>query len=118
VRLIRVVLAELPDELRAIVQQSIAAEPDLVVVADVADEVSVLLEARRADVVIVSMRDAELPAIAERLVDEYARIGVLAVDPEHEQGLLYQLRPKLVAIDAVNPGSLVAAVRQAAELAA
>jgi DNA-binding NarL/FixJ family response regulator len=115
VRQIRIVLAEPPDELRDALLQALAHEPDIAIVADASGDFSVLLEAAHADVVIVGMRQSRLPAIAEHLVDEYPLIGVLAVDIDQGQGLLYQLRPKLTPIDAVNAGSLVSAIRRAAE---
>lgn len=114
-RPIRIALAQAPDGLRSAVHRALVDEPDLLVVAEVSGEVATLLEAGRADVVIVGMTGDELPALAERLVDEYPRIGVLAVDMDRRQGLLYRPRPELTSIAEVTPASLVAAIRRAAE---
>jgi DNA-binding NarL/FixJ family response regulator len=115
---IRVLLAETVARLRAEVRDALAGQPDLIVVGDASDEVEVLLQAERADVVIVGMSGTTLPSTAERLIDEYPRIGVIAIDIDREQGLLYQLRPQLSRIAELTPAGLAAAIRRvAAELA-
>lgn len=114
-RSIRIALADSPDRLRHAVRRVLVNEPDLVVVAEADGDVAVLLVAGRADVVIVGMTGGEPPTIAERLVDEYPDIGVLAVDMDRREGLLYRLRPELTSIDVLTPESLVAAIRRAAE---
>jgi hypothetical protein len=111
---IRIILALTPEGLRAAVAVALADAPDIFVVADASDEVTALIDAGLADVAIVGMTGGELPAVAERLLDEHPGIAVLAVDIEGEQGLLYQLRPELTPIDAVTPVALVAAIRRAA----
>lgn len=112
--LIRILLAEAVPQLRAVLHETLAGQADLIVVGDVSGELDVLLRAGQTDVVIVGMTGATLPAVAERLVDEYPRIGVLALDMGHEQGLLYQLWPQLRAIATLTPNGLAAAIRQAA----
>lgn len=111
---IRVLLAAKAVELRAVVADALIGQPDLAVIRDVGDEVEVLLHAEQADVVIVGMSGSTLPGVVERLVDEYPRIGVLALDIERGRGLLYQLRPQLDQITGLTPGELTAAIRQAA----
>jgi len=116
---IRILLAETAAGLRAEVRNALVGQPDLIVVGDASGEVEVLLQAERADVVIVGMSGTTLPPIAERLVGEYPRIGVLAIDIDREQGLLYQLRPQLAQIAQLTPAGLAAAIRlAAAEVAA
>ena len=111
---IRILLAEMAAELRAEVRHSLDGQPDLIVIGNASCEVDVLLQAEQADVVIVGMAGTTVPPIAERLVDEYPRIGVLAIDLDREQGLLYQLRPHLARIAELSPSELAAAVRLAA----
>lgn len=111
---IRILLAETADGLRAVVNHALAGQPDLIVVGSANGEVEVLLQAERVDVVIVGMSGTALPSVAERLVDEYPRIGVLAIDVDRAQGLLYQLRPQLAQIAELTPAVLTAAIRQAA----
>ena len=112
--LIRILLTEAAPELRAVVHEMLADQSDLIVIGNVSGEMDVLLQAGKADVVVVGMIGAALPPVAERLVDEYPRIGVLALDIGHEQGLLYQLRPHVDVITALTPLGLVTAIRQAA----
>ncbi|MGH3937952.1 MAG: hypothetical protein ACRDTG_04840 [Pseudonocardiaceae bacterium] len=111
---IRILLAEPAAGLRAMVRDAVADQPDLIVVGDANGEFEVLLRAEQADVVIVGMSGTALPSAAERLVDEYPRIVVLAVDLEHEQGLLYRLSPQLTQIAEVTPAVLAAEIRRAA----
>ncbi len=111
---IRILLAEEAGELDAIVRGALAGQPDLAVIGDVSDEVEVLLHAEQANVVIVGMSGSAMPAVVERLVDEYPRLGVLALDVDRDRGLLYQLRPQLTEIAELTPGVLAAAIRQAA----
>ncbi|HEU4424315.1 MAG TPA: hypothetical protein VFR67_17445 [Pilimelia sp.] len=114
-RQIRIALAELASELHHLVKQALADQPDIVLVVVVSNEVTLLLEAERVDVVIVAMRGNKLPAVAERLVDEYPRLGVVCVDAEAGGGVVYRLRPSLAAMDEVSPRAIAAAIRSAAE---
>jgi DNA-binding NarL/FixJ family response regulator len=115
VRQIRIAISDKPDQLHDLVQQGLAAEPDLAFVAVASNEVALLLEAARVDVVVVAMRHGEMPAVAERLLDEYPRVGVVGVDIEAGSGAVYRLRPSLAAIHEVTPEAIVAAIRCAAE---
>lgn len=114
---IRILLAETVVGLRAEVRHAVLGQPDLIVVGDASGEVEVLLQAEDADVVIVGMSGTGLPSIAERLLDEYPWIGVLAIDVDREQGLVYQLRPQLARIAGCTPAVLAEAIRQVAQVA-
>jgi hypothetical protein len=104
-----------PDELHDLVQQGLADQPDLGLLALASSEVGLLLEATRADVVVVAMRHGEMPAVAERLLDEDPRVGIVGVDIKAGSGAVYRLRPSLAAIPEVTPSAIVAAIRCAAE---
>jgi hypothetical protein len=52
--------------------------------------------------------------VAERLVDENPRIGLLAMDLDRARGWVYQLRPQLTQIDSVTTAELADAIRCAA----
>ena len=117
--LIRILLVEVMAGLRALIRSALAGEPDFVVVGEARDEVEALLQAGRADVFIMGMSGTTLPPVAERIVDEYPWAGVLAVDLDRGQGLLYRLRPQLSQISDLTPTGLAAAIRRAtADLAA
>lgn len=111
---IRILLADTTAQVREAVCAALHGVPDLQVVGESSGEVELLLRASGADVVIMPVSGHALPAVAERLVDEYPRIGVLGVDPGFRHGVLYQLRPHLEPIDPVTADCLVAAVRRAA----
>ncbi|RIQ15847.1 hypothetical protein [Jiangella rhizosphaerae] len=114
-RRIRIALGEAPAQLHRLVEQSLAGQPDLTLVAVTSGEVGLMLEAGRADVVVVAMRRGEIPAVAERLLDEYPRLGVVCVDVEAGSGAVYRLRPDLEPMAAASPGAIAAAIRSAAE---
>jgi hypothetical protein len=115
VRQIRIALAAKPDTLHHLVEQGSADQPDLAVVAVASSEVALLLDAHRADVVVVPMQCDEPPAVATRLLDEYPRIGVVCVDLDLGRGAVFRLGPNRVDVDEVSPRSIVAAIRRAAD---
>lgn len=114
-RRIRIALGEAPAELHRLVEAGLAGQPDLTLVAAASGEVALMLEASRADVVVVAMPSGRVPAVAERLLDEYPRVGVVCVDVETGRGVVYRLRPALEPLDAVTPGAIAAAIRSVAE---
>lgn len=113
-RQVRIVLAEVPYELRRLVERVLAAEPDFSLVAVAGSEVAVLLEADGADVVVVAMRAGRPPAVADRLLDEYPRIGVVCVDVAAGRGGVYRLRPDYLPLEEISPRTIAAAIRGAA----
>src|SRR4051794_24498610 len=102
-RQVRIAVAAVPEELHPLVMQGLAGEPDLTVVAVASGEVALLLEAARADVVVVGMRQGAPPPVVERLLDEYPRVGVVCVDVDQRRGAVYRLRPDFAAMDDVSP---------------
>jgi hypothetical protein len=109
VQTIRILLAEPLPWMGAV----LAAEPDLTVVGEPHGEVDVLLQAAEADVVILR-EGAAAAAVAERLLDEYPGIAVLAIDRYGGQVRLHRLRPQVAELGEVTPAGLVAAIRHAA----
>lgn len=100
--------------LRDLVEAALADEPDLAITALAADEVDLLLAAAEADVAVISMRSGALPAVTERLLDEYPRLGVVCVDVEVGGALVCHLRPFTVPIADASPAALAAAIRSVA----
>lgn len=98
------------------VHDAVAGQHDLLIVGETSGEVETLLEAGRihVEVVIVGMRGAELPPVAERLLDEYPRLGVLAVDLDRDEGMLYRLSPRVTRISDIRITGLAGMVRQIA----
>ncbi|WP_204011838.1 hypothetical protein [Virgisporangium aurantiacum] len=97
----RILVTAEPAPLLAAVRAAVAVAPDLEAVEASGGEVEVLLRLANGDVdlVVVAMTDRTLPAVAERVVDEYPRLGVLAVDLDRAEGLLHRLQPDTTLID-------------------
>src|SRR5688572_16380376 len=100
-RQIRIALTGIPVQLRRLVEQGVADQSDLTIIAVATGEVALLLEGARADVVVVAMRHGEVPVLAERVLDEYPHVGVVCVDVSSGRGTVYRLRPEPMAIDEV-----------------
>jgi hypothetical protein len=113
---IRIQLGGTSPDLRTAVLAAVAGQPDLLLVADTADEMDTLLEAGNchADVVVVDLTDGTLPAMAERLVDEYPQLAVLGVDLAAGTGAVYRLRPYLDRFRDVAVIGLAATIRRGA----
>jgi len=113
---IRILLVDLPSALEAAVHRALQENPDLVVVGSACGDMASLLDAGQAaaDVVIIRTDSDELPALAERLMDEYSKIGVLALDVNRDRAFIYDLRPHRTRIDSLTPSVLARAIRRAA----
>ena len=92
------------------VREALDGQPDLVVVGESGGEMDLLLKAERADVVILGPA-AVLPGAAERLLDEYPRLAVIAVDDRSARGWLYRLGLYVTQLDRVTPAGLATAIR-------
>jgi siroheme synthase len=111
---IRILIADPSDTLHAVVRRAVADQPDLVTIENGKSEVEFMLQAEAADAVIVAMAGEHLPPIAERLIDEYADIGVVAIDIDRNQGVVFRPRPQPVEIGELSPPTIGAAIRTAA----
>ena len=112
---IRILLGEIPQELGDNFKQAVAAQPDMELVGEVRNGVDLLLAAGHfhADVVVLGIRDSELPGICSHLLDEYPHINVLAVGTNGQQAFLYKSRPCMVSLNEISPEALLAAIRSA-----
>jgi DNA-binding NarL/FixJ family response regulator len=116
---IRVVLSGMPRMLRQIVLTLVAAQPDMVIVAETetTNDLYALSRFTRADVVILGAEGSELPAIGRQLVNRSPHVKLLAVSAEGRHVWLYDLRPHEQLIGEVSPEELVAAIRDAMQTA-
>ena len=112
---VRIVLVDVGPALRAAVHAA-CTDSDLLVVGDVTGEIESLMRVGRGgvDVVIVEMARGLLPPIAERLVDESPDVGVLAVDGDRGEALLYRLWPRVDHVGHVATDGLGAVIRRPA----
>jgi DNA-binding NarL/FixJ family response regulator len=111
---IRILIADRSDRLQSAVRSAIADQPDLVTLEDGHSEIEVLLHAEAVDVVVLSMSGNHMPAVAQRLLDEYPDIGVIAIDLDRHQGLILQLRAQLTQFVEISSDALITAIRRAA----
>ncbi len=111
---IRILLLDPGVGLRSVIGAALAGQQDLMLTGEVHGEIEALLQAAETDVVVLDVADEDLPPVAERLVDENPRIGLLAMDLDRARGWVYQLRPQLTQIDSVTTAELADAIRCAA----
>ena len=114
---IGIVLVDMPMLLRDLLEHTLAAEPDMVVLAT-EPEVDALADAARetdADVVIVGLEDGELPAQARELLAGYDRMMVVGVEAVDGEAVLYELRPERTSIGTTTPAALATAIRATVE---
>ena len=112
----RILVVAQPLSLRAAVHDAATGEADLEVIDAPGGEVEVLLQVAEegADLVVVAMTARELPTLAERLLDEYPRLSVLAMDLDRAEGLLYGLQPSTTLIRDIPADGLNTVLRRAA----
>ena len=111
---IRILIADRSDRLQSVMRGAVAGQPDLVTLEDGHSEIDVMLDAEAADVVVLSMSGDQLPAAAQRLLDEYPAIGVIAIDVDRHEGLIVQLRAQLTQFVEISPDVLITAIQTAA----
>jgi hypothetical protein len=111
---IRILIADRSDRLQSVVRSAVADQPDLVMLEDGHSEIEVMLGAEAADVVVLSMSGDQLPAVAQRLLDEYPALGVIAIDVDRHEGLIVQLRSQLTRFVEISPDALINAIQKAA----
>src|SRR6476660_986613 len=99
----RILVIDMPEIMRRIIEDTIASEPDLQ-----------LLEARphaEADVVIVGTPKSEEPDAAEAVLAQWPRSRVLMVAASGRHTVMYELRPFRTELGELSPADLVAAIR-------
>jgi hypothetical protein len=112
---LRVFIADESGTLDALVHRAIADEPDVIAIGHGDNDVEIMLRAEEADVVVIQMNDGHIPPLAERLIDEYADLGVIAVNLDRNSAVIIKLQPQLTEIsDISRPTALTAAIRRAA----
>jgi hypothetical protein len=108
----RILLVGLPRLLEEIVSDALAQAPDLMVTATLPDAEALALDPPAADVVVVG---TDSPGLIATTLERQPRLAILAVSDDARSSSLYVLRPERTRIGDLSPGSLVAAIRAAAE---
>jgi hypothetical protein len=105
----------MPRMLRDIITQTVSHEPDMVLVGEHTERTDLVSAARasQADVVVVGVSDAELPAQCEALFMMSPGIRVLGITGDGRRAFLWELRPNRTPLGEVSPEGLVEAIRTA-----
>ena len=113
---IRILLGDLSIEMRARIEEAVRDQPDIAILATGTTDIDVLLRAGEAgiQVAILAGRREDVPALAERLVDEYPEIRVIIVDPANDSGTSYKLHPHLVNLGKITTDTIVDVIRRLA----
>ncbi len=110
--LLRVLVMGLPGMVGEMIEAAVDAQPSLLLVhAPMETQPPQAIEQADPHVVVVGTDDASLlPAWLEAL-SVRAGLRVVAVDPVHGRGVLYEMRPHAVALGDVSPSDIVAAIQ-------
>jgi DNA-binding NarL/FixJ family response regulator len=106
----RIFLADLPRLQREIITQILRSQSDLDVVAEAAQDESLLQRVERecADVLVIGRDD---PGLAAALLERQPRMRVVAVARRGRECWLYELRPQRVALGEISSRRLLELVR-------
>jgi DNA-binding NarL/FixJ family response regulator len=109
----RVLIVDLPRVLRDIIRRCFDAERGIELVGETVGDVDLpeLVHATRADVVVMGLEEARLPAMGERLLAEHPGVRLLGVAADGRESVLYELRQHRRSLGEVSPSALVTAVR-------
>ena len=116
---VQVVLVELSGILHDIIEGILDAQPDIHVAGDLreTDDVARSIDATGADFMIWGV-DAEVGRFYPDVIDRYPHVKVLAVQNQHHDALLWQMRPVCemrptrVPLGELSPDRLLAALRE------
>jgi DNA-binding NarL/FixJ family response regulator len=109
---VRILIGEMPQMLRDIVEDTVRLQPDMELVNwRGGRDFATAVKRGQAEVVIVGGRGQEGPAAHERLLLEDPRLKVLVVSEDGRAAHLLELRQ--VPIAEVSPQGLVDAIREA-----
>ena len=98
-----------------IIKEVVTSEPDLQIVGQLAARVDLAgaVDQTRADVVVVGLRDHELPGDCLALFHSHPRTRLLGIAADGRRAFLYELRPQRTPLGEVSPAGLIEAIRGA-----
>lgn len=113
---IGILLGEMPRMLRDVVDNIIAVEPDLYVIAEdvEADALVESVERERPDVVVLWLRPGSPPTTCEDLLGRFPRLAVVALEEGGQRASIYMMRPMRFRLAEISRTDLVTAIRRAA----
>lgn len=115
-RKIRVLLASRPKMLSDVVRNMIGRQPDMEVVGEVLDPLSLLVAVRATpvEVVIFTPLDAsEEPHICSQLLTEHPQLKIVTLTAKSEAAYLYELGSRKQRIEEPCEQSILGALREA-----
>ena len=105
----------MPRLLQQIIEQTLAAQPDMIVVgqAETSEYVAAAARRVRADVVILRETQEVVDGTPWQTLNENPRLKVLMISTDGHRATRYELRPHQVVIDDIHPETLIDAIRAA-----
>lgn len=106
-------MIELPRVMREIIRDLLSAEPGVALVGETSGDVDIseLVHATRADVVVMGLPGIGLPAFGQRLLAQNPGLRLLGVVGDGRDAVMYELRPRQRLLGEVSPTALVSAIR-------
>jgi chemotaxis response regulator CheB len=113
---IRVLIADLPGVLHAVVREALSPDDEIVVVATRRPglPLGAAVQETGATVVIVCAEHPEAADPAPPMLAERARLRVLAVSADGRESVMYELQPRRRELGELSPAGLLEAVRATA----
>jgi DNA-binding NarL/FixJ family response regulator len=110
---IRIVMAEIPRMTRDIVRETVANEPDMILVGEYSERAAFLesLAADGADVVIFGTSEPGDSALPRQFFLTSPHIKVLMLAISGRSAVMYELRPHTTTLGDVSPQRLLEAIR-------
>jgi hypothetical protein len=115
---IRVLLRDMPQILRDILENAISSQPDMALIDDPGDLPRPPGEVQRGpdlvpDAVIVGTTEFQHAQNASALLSRWPRSRILMIATSGHQAVLYELRPHTTELGELSPSDLVHAIRSA-----
>ena len=101
---IRVLLSQMPQILRDILEHAVRRQPDLELIHD----------AVAPDVVILGATSLDLIRMPLSVLEKWPGARVMIVTPGEGDAALFELRPHVTALGRVSPTELIERIRQSA----
>jgi chemotaxis response regulator CheB len=109
---VRVLMAAMPGMLHDIIQDALAEQPALQIVAKLepGDDLDAAVERHEVDIVAMSAVPSKQNAISEQMLFDHPRVRLLMLSPDGRAASLCRLILHEVTINDVSPQELVAAI--------
>jgi len=117
-RKIKVLLANRPRMVRALVRDMIERQPDMEVVGEVLDPLDVISAAQEteADIVVVAINNnSEAQELHRRLLAQCPNVAILALSLSGDTAFIEQLRPQRREMVDPSEATILRALRQAVQ---